>query len=137
VISFTVYGNPAPKGSMKAFMRPGCKFPIVTHDNTRTRPWSEAVKWAAKEQVKGDEIAIPEGPIQIDVQFYMPRPKSCPKFAHYHTKRPDLDKLLRCVEDALTGIVWKDDAQVCSVTTAKFYTAGDLMPQANIKVSSI
>lgn len=34
---------------------------------------------------------------------------------------PDVDKLLRATFDALTGVVWHDDAQVVCATTAKRY----------------
>jgi Holliday junction resolvase RusA-like endonuclease len=41
-----------------------------------------------------------------------------------HTKRPDLDKLLRATFDAVTatGRVWADDSQVVKVTAEKLYT---------------
>jgi Holliday junction resolvase RusA-like endonuclease len=38
-----------------------------------------------------------------------------------HTVKPDLDKLLRSLKDALTRILWRDDAQVVSVCISKAY----------------
>jgi crossover junction endodeoxyribonuclease RusA len=38
-----------------------------------------------------------------------------------HVKPPDVDKLLRAVFDALTGIVWDDDAQVTKVEATKCF----------------
>jgi Holliday junction resolvase RusA-like endonuclease len=35
--------------------------------------------------------------------------------------RPDATKLLRAVEDALTGVVWRDDGQVVVQTARKVY----------------
>jgi len=35
------------------------------------------------------------------------------------TRPSDLDKLVRAVLDALTGIVWKDDAQVVALKATK------------------
>jgi len=70
--------------------------------------------------------------IQIRLAFVMPRPKShygtgknaatLKRFVpSYHTSKPDLDKLIRCVKDALTGVAWKDDSQVCEVVADKKY----------------
>ena len=69
-------------------------------------------------------------PVSLEVQFLMERPKS-----HFNTKgdvkkasplypqsKPDLTKLLRCLEDALHGIVWKNDSQVCNQAQIKRYT---------------
>jgi Holliday junction resolvase RusA-like endonuclease len=39
----------------------------------------------------------------------------------YPVVRPDADKLLRAVLDALTGRVWADDAQVVVATARKRY----------------
>lgn len=41
----------------------------------------------------------------------------------WHSKKPDLDKLVRAVQDALTGIIYKDDGQVCRLTANKNYAA--------------
>lgn len=122
--SFFVAGVPVPKGSAKAFMRPGSKFPTVMQDNRdKQKPWASAIGYTA--QQSGVQC-IEHGPVAISVTFYLPRLKghygtgknagtvklSAPT---YHTSKPDLDKLLRCVKDALTGIAWKDDAQVAVV----------------------
>jgi Holliday junction resolvase RusA-like endonuclease len=137
MITFTAYGVPAPKGSMKAFMRPGMRVPIVTHDNLKTKPWTETLKWAAKEAVNGNIIPMAEGPLCLQVWFNMPRPKSLPKRVEHHTKKPDLDKLVRCVKDALTGIVWTDDAQVVEEHAYKGYATDKVMPGAVIQINTV
>ena len=50
------------------------------------------------------------GAVEIGIQFWMPG-KSC--------RPPDLDKLQRAVLDALTGIVYVDDAQVVEIEAGK------------------
>lgn len=122
--SFFVAGVPVPKGSAKAFMRPGSKFPTVMQDNReKQKPWASAIAYTA--QQSGVEY-VERGPIRLSVIFYMPRLGSHfgtgknsgilkPGAPVYHTAKPDLDKLLRCAKDALTGIAWKDDAQVTEV----------------------
>jgi crossover junction endodeoxyribonuclease RusA len=49
---------------------------------------------------------------------------------------PDLDKLVRCICDALTDAgVWKDDAQVCVLVAAKRYTNG--LPGVLIQIAEL
>jgi crossover junction endodeoxyribonuclease RusA len=138
MITFTAYGTPAPKGSTKAFFRPGMRFPVVTEDNTHTRPWAAIVKDAAMQILyqhsQFDRVFYPDGPLSLKIVFYMPRPKSLPKRVLFHTKKPDLDKLVRAIKDALTGVVWTDDAQVMSMSAAKLYASEGDMPRAEIQV---
>lgn len=121
MIQFTVYGIPQPKGSTRAFFRPGMARPVVTSDNPRTKPWALLVSTVAQEHA-GANPPI-EGPVSVVLEFWLPRPKSLPKRVVAHTKKPDLDKLVRAVLDGLTGIVFYDDAQVVSVRASKGYTS--------------
>ena len=61
------------------------------------------------------------GPVLLDLTFVLPRPKSLPKRVSYHLKKPDVDKLARCVLDGLTGVVYRDDSQVVTVSAHKRY----------------
>jgi Holliday junction resolvase RusA-like endonuclease len=42
------------------------------------------------------------------------------------TVKPDLTKLLRAVEDALTGVVWRDDSQIIHQVVNKEYADVDM-----------
>lgn len=142
MIQFTAYGIPAPKGSTRAFMPKGARFPIVTEDNKHTRPWAAIVKDAAIKATElcgiGGKIAYSEyDPVRLNIVFYMPRPKSLPKRILFHTKKPDLDKLVRAVKDALTGVIWEDDSQVTDIAAAKLYVKDGSMPRAEIQIESL
>jgi Holliday junction resolvase RusA-like endonuclease len=110
----------------------GCP-PMVNmiEDNDKTLgPWREAVGWAARMAYKGDLIT--DTPLVVLMEFVKPRPKS-----HYGTGRnaevlkdsapvapivkPDVLKLARAVEDALTGPIWKDDCYIVTELIAKRY----------------
>ena len=41
------------------------------------------------------------GPVELEVVFYLPRPKTTPKCRTFHRTKPDLDNLLKSLEDAL------------------------------------
>lgn len=133
MITFTVPGIPAPQGSMRAFMRKGARFPVVTSDNRNLKPWRQSVAFAAalETPVNG---GLWQGPVSIGVVFYLPRPKSLPKRVEYPTKKPDCDKLVRGILDALTGILWRDDSQVVEMAARKLY--GD-PPRAEITVQEL
>ena len=141
-IRFVVYGVPVPKGSMRAFLPPGSTRPIVTDSNRNVKPWTVAVRTAAVEARRRDpEAYIADGPVALDVTFYLPCPRSAPKRRPvYPAKRPDLDKLVRVVADALSGVLWHDDAQVTALVARKRYVgrqddAGPVkIPRAEITV---
>ena len=58
----------------------------------------------------------------------MPIPKSWAKkrqknaFNKPHSSRPDLDNLLKFVNDSLNKVLWKDDALIYEVYARKFYS---------------
>lgn len=130
VIAFQVFGVPAPKGSMKAFMRPGMKYPVVTHDNPKSKPWADGVRLSA--QQRRPPGGPWEGAIELHASFFLPRPKSLPKKTVHHIKKPDLDKLLRNIKDALKGVIYLDDAQVVETHTSKYYATNEAPPQVLI-----
>ena len=125
VLRLTVPGIPVPQGSSRAFIRGGRA--IVTSANARLRPWRSTVTAAAAEAHK-DAPPI-SGPVRVRLGFTFPRPaghfgkrglrSSAPA---YPAVRPDLDKLVRAVLDALTesGCI-RDDAQVVSLFAGKVY----------------
>jgi len=122
VITFTAYGVPRPQGSKRAFVR-GKHAIIVEQCREHLKPWRQAVVDACRELMAGRRPM--EGPIHLDVTFYLPRPKSWPKRITEHTRTPDRDKLLRALCDALTAAgAWHDDSQVVEGQTRKALAAG-------------
>jgi len=117
-IVFTVYGQTLPKGSARAFIPKGWTRPVITSNTKGLKQWERTIAAAAQGVASGRLIA---GPIRLQVAFYLDRPKSLPKRVVHHAKRPDLDKLIRSATDALTGVVWKDDAQVVRIIATKAY----------------
>lgn len=134
-LQFFVAGIPAPAGSKKAFaLRKGGAFTgrtIVTDACKRTKPWQSDVKHVVSSSYTGPVL---EGPLRVTFTFQLHRPKG-----HYGSGKnsemvkasapehpcvmPDVLKLARAVEDALTGIVWRDDAQIVQEILAKEYVS--------------
>lgn len=117
-LRFTVYGEAQGKGSMRAFMPKGSKYPVMTSTNKSLKGWESAVAAAARSRATGQLLC---GPLSLKVTFYLSRPKSLPKKFIDHVRRPDLDKLIRGATDALTKVVWADDSQLVTITAHKKY----------------
>jgi crossover junction endodeoxyribonuclease RusA len=124
-VEFTVYGTPVPQGSKRAFQNR-----VVDINAAAVRSWRRDVAAAAAEAMGG--AAPLSEPLQVRIMFFLPRPK-----AHYGTgknegvlkrsapvapaTKPDIDKLTRAVLDALTGVVFRDDAQVAGLSCSKLF----------------
>jgi Holliday junction resolvase RusA-like endonuclease len=118
-ISFTVYGKPEPQGSIRAFMVGGK--PRLTSDNAKLKPWRQQVALSALAERKG-EVLQRDVPVVLEVLFCLDRPKSAAK-RELPTVKPDLDKLMRAVKDALKGILYEDDSQVVTIEAHKCYSS--------------
>lgn len=115
---FEVRGVPVPQGSIRHL---GRGRPAV-HSNAKTlEPWRKTVQWAAEEAL-GTTGPI-TGPVRVEMTFTVPKPLSAPKRRRtWPTARPDVDKLVRAVGDALTAAgAWHDDAQIVELTARKVY----------------
>ena len=146
-LTFRVYGKPAPQGSKRGFVVDG-RAVVVDTNKATLRTWRDDIT-AAAAQVMGFTWTPIPGPVQLEVTFYMPRPK-----AHFGTrkgepylkdtapvwcdKKPDLDKLVRGLCDALTAAgAYGDDNQVVSMRTVQRYVAEGDRPGALVSVLAI
>lgn len=98
-----------------------------------------SVRLAASAAFNGAPL---EGPLRVDAIFVFPRTKSMiwktkPMPRVWHAKKPDRDNLDKSVLDALTGLLWRDDAQVCAGELEKWIAAGDEQPHVRIVVSEL
>lgn len=127
VVSFQVFGIAQPKGSTRAFIPRGWKRPIITTDNPKSKGWQQLVAEQAQ-TVAREGLFL--GPVVLRVVFQLPRPQSLPKHRQHHTKKPDLDKLIRSTKDALKGVLYTDDAQVVDIHAQKVYAPTGSAPCA-------
>lgn len=139
-VRIRVVGTPAPKGSKKGFVNPkNPKRVIITDDNPKSlKAWAAAITTAAERAMA--ELGHPpamDGPLALRAVFYLPPPASLsPRWRWLPTVKPDLDKLERATWDALTGIVFRDDALIVDGARRKLY-AIDRTPGALIVVTSL
>ena len=116
---FFVQGLPVPKGSTHSFKHKHTGNIITMASNAKAQKgWRERIWWEAKERFAAPTAEA----VGVNVVFLFNRPKGhfgkkglLPSAPKHKITTPDVDKLVRCVLDALTGVAWRDDSQVISV----------------------
>lgn len=135
-VRFAVSGQPISQGSKSAYVVQGRAVLVELADKPKAnRPagglkrWRAHVGWQARIAMQQAKLARFEGPVHLDVEFVLPRPPShytkasgrLTKSAPDHPALPDLSKLVRAVEDAMSGIVYGDDRQIVTLNASKRY----------------
>jgi Holliday junction resolvase RusA-like endonuclease len=112
VIEFFVIGTPAPQGSKRFVGTNKAGRGILVESSRKVRPWRMDVK-AAAEAMREAHGTI-TGPIVVSMIFTLPKPASAPKKRQtWPDKKPDVSKLARSTEDAITDAgLWEDDARI-------------------------
>jgi Holliday junction resolvase RusA-like endonuclease len=102
----------------------------IVDANKNVGAWKDRVALAASLAMTGLELF--EGPLVLRAHIELVRPKGHigarglkPSAPPYPIVKPDLTKYVRALEDALKGIVWRDDAQVVRHDTMKAYGLRD------------
>jgi Holliday junction resolvase RusA-like endonuclease len=127
-LTFWVPGIPQPGGSKRGFFNHKTGHVIITEDAKRSKDWRASVSQAAS-QVAKEMLTVP---LKVRFDFVFPRPKghfgtgknagvlrkTAPAFP---AGRPDVLKCSRSTEDALTGILWRDDSQIVTEMLTKRY----------------
>lgn len=143
-MQITVIGLPAPQGS-KSFKGIHGGHAVLAESSKRVKPWREAVLWAARElhHPALPQRAVP-GPVRAEMIFTVPKPKRAPKYRRtWPDRKPDLSKLVRSTEDALTDAgIWDDDARVVEYgRVAKVFPGEDPdaldVPGAVIRIEAV
>jgi Holliday junction resolvase RusA-like endonuclease len=136
-LEFRVIGVAQQMGSKRAFVPRGWTRPVITDSNRNLKSWQTLVAEGASHAIQqlpaSDRTLLTEG-VRLTVAFYLPRPKSLPRRVTAHTKAPDVDKLARSLGDALTRIVYRDDAQIVDLLALKRYAPPGQSPYVDIRV---
>lgn len=118
-IEFTVQGEPQGKAR-----------PRVTRYGVYTPKKTVEYEKAIKNAFLSAGGRRTESPVKVSITAYYKIPKSASKANEQKMlsdellpcKKPDLDNIAKCVCDALNGVAYKDDAQVCSLNVKKRYS---------------
>ncbi|MBV9923193.1 MAG: RusA family crossover junction endodeoxyribonuclease [Pseudonocardia sp.] len=120
-VDFWVSGIPKPQGSKRAFVHPHTRKPIMVESaGASLRDWRHDLKLTARDQWTSRAVVAQPDAVQLRIEFVMPRPVAMRnKETPPAVKKPDLDKMIRAVCDALKGVVYADDSQVVSMVAFK------------------
>lgn len=126
-LNFTVPGIPRTAGSKRAMKHRYTGKIIVKDDNVKGKTWRTDIQAYATAAMKGEPLF--SGALDVTFWFILPRPKfhfgrkgnllnSAPK---YPAVKPDVLKMARAAEDALTTVCWTDDAIIVDEHLYKRY----------------
>ena len=130
---YTVSGNPIPQQRHR--MGRGFSYDPSAPDKKRVK----------LELLLKNKKVINTSAVNMFVTFYMKRPKSHYRTGKYsnmlksdapmfHTKKPDIDNLLKFIMDCCSGIVYKDDCQVDRCSASKVYSEKGEEPRTEINI---
>lgn len=122
-VHFTVEGAPVGKGRPRFSKRGGF---VRTYTDAKTLAFEARVRQACQEVMAGSQpMAVP---VSLRIEAWMPMPKSWSKKRRQEALeglvapgKPDLDNIAKAVMDAVNGVLYDDDKQVCALRVAKCY----------------
>lgn len=132
VVSFHVPGVPAPQGS-KVRTRFGMR-----EASQRVKPWRDQVTQVAAQTAEAEHLLAPlTPPYQVDMWFYIQKPRTTRATHPVAPAIGDLDKLTRACGDALTqsGLI-EDDRHIITLHAEKRW-AVDEEPGVIIRVTEV
>ena len=111
-----------------------CPRPRVTRQGSTYYPMRYKI-WIREMRERLQDMPIPDGSLHVDLLFIVKRPKAMktPPERVLHSKRPDLDNMVKSVLDALPI---EDDARIVSLSARKYYAAAGEDPQIELHVMS-
>lgn len=140
-LHFVAHGHPAPKGSKRGvpIKRRNGEMGIAVIERPEVKTWESVVGNAAADAMARTDLTdfalrdgLVDGPLCCELTFSMQRPASHFRSGKYAQQlrvaapvapasKPDIDKLTRCVLDALIGVAITDDSRIVTLTVHKIY----------------
>ena len=135
IIEFVIEGNAVAKGRPRSTKRG------ITYTPKKTRAYEDYVRSVAAQYAPKEMLKCA---LEMELHFFFQRPKSLPKKAVHHIKKPDCDNLAKLIMDSLEprkrpkesqnpleGAMYESDAQIASLWVTKQY--GE--PRVEVKIT--
>jgi len=126
MVTFKVDADPVGKQRARYAKRGNF---VQTYTPDKTRNYESLIKESAIEAMGSSEPL--ETPVNLYLYIRAPIPKSLPKKRieaclnglEKPIKKPDASNVLKSVEDAMNGVVYKDDSQIVNIHVTKVYSS--------------
>ena len=126
MVTFKVDANPVGKQRARYAKRGNF---VQTYTPDKTRNYESLIKESAIEAMGSSEPL--ETPVNLYLYIRAPIPKSlskkrqeaCLNGSEKPIKKPDASNVLKSVEDAMNGVVYKDDSQIVNIHVTKVYSS--------------
>lgn len=136
MLKFTVPGEPCAQGRPRFTTIGGY---VRAYDPAKSKNYKSFVKLVALQEMEKQAWKYTELPIKVTIAAYLECPKSKSKRfreaalagKEFPCKKPDVDNLFKTITDALSGVAYKDDKQICLGVVTKFYAAE---PRVDVKI---
>lgn len=106
---------------------------VQTYNPVNSEPsrWKRKIRAEVAEMVRTRGHGPFDGPVVVMLLFrFALKSKPC----HYRDKKPDIDNLQKLVFDAMNGVAYRDDSQICRVTASKTETRDPALEGVVIRV---
>ena len=142
VCEFVVFGKAASRGSKRIVRNRFTGKSHMIDQSKNSYKYMASIKDAAFAAMDGK--APESGPVLLYWLAEFKRPKShyrksglAPSAPEYYTQTPDCSKIVRGIEDAMTGVCYVDDKQITGYATGsgKIWTEGE--PCTRIRVLAV
>lgn len=132
-VTINLVGVPQGKGRARAFLRAGH---ISHYTPEKTRTYEGMIRTVAMQEIGNKEPF--DCPVEFVMRAIFPVPASWSSKKRQRAitgelkpgKKPDLDNIAKAWNDALNGVVYRDDSLICRMTLEKRYG-----PQALVVVT--
>lgn len=126
-IEFTILGEPVGKGRPKFSTSNGF---AMAYTPKKTVNFETLVKLSFQQQCSSVKPYDKDIMLGAQIVAFFPIPKSVSKKKRQEmldgrirpTKKPDNDNIAKAVLDALNGIAYYDDSQICDLSVYKYYS---------------
>ena len=126
-LMFEIPGSPIGQGRPKFSTINGH---AKAYDPEKSRNYKAYVKLLATQAMKEQGFTMIDGPCCLDIMAFFEVPKSkSKKFKERAslglerpTKKPDIDNIVKALQDALNGLAYKDDSSIVYLSVAKCYS---------------
>jgi Holliday junction resolvase RusA-like endonuclease len=135
-----VPGEPVAQGRPRAFYRPGLG--VRVFDPAKSRSWKGMAQVHMREAIAQAGAVAPlfaDGPLELHVLAVFTCPRSHwrkrePLQRRPKSTKPDGENIAKAVQDAGTGLLWLDDAQVARLVVEKIVGAQGEAPYIELTV---